>query len=76
MKQYAGEMTALLDSCDFEQIRSLAHNIKGTGGSYGFPELTQLAAALENSALEANAGAISGGLLEFERFLDRVPATN
>jgi HPt (histidine-containing phosphotransfer) domain-containing protein len=34
------EMMALLAASGFRAARRLAHNIKGTGGSYGFPELT------------------------------------
>jgi HPt (histidine-containing phosphotransfer) domain-containing protein len=73
VKQYVGEMSILLASREFDRIRSLAHNIKGTGGSYGFPELTHLAAALETSAKEADAGAVTGQLSHLTEFLERVP---
>lgn len=73
VKQYAGEMSSLLASGEFDRIRSLAHNIKGTGGSYGFPELTKLAAVLESSAKAADAGAVTGQLSDLTDFLERVP---
>ncbi len=73
MKQYTAEMFTLLETDDFERIRSLAHNIKGTGGSYGFPELTHLAAALETSARTLDALAVKGGLSELSKFLEQVP---
>ncbi len=73
MKQYTAEMLMLLETDDFERIRSLAHNIKGTGGSYGFPELTHLAAALETSARTLDALAVKGGLSELSKFLEQVP---
>jgi len=73
MKQYAGEMSSLLEAENFDSIRSVAHNIKGTGASYGFPELTHLAAALENSAKTADAGAVTWDLVELAEFLERVP---
>ena len=73
MKQYAGEMSALLEEEDFDRIRSLAHNIKGTGGSYGFPELTHLAAVLESSARALDAQALTGGIRELKDFLEQVP---
>ena len=73
VKQYAGEMSSLFESGDFDGIRSMAHNIKGTGSSYGFPGLTRLAAALERSAKEADAGGVGGGLSKLTDFLERVP---
>ncbi len=73
VKQYAGEMSSLLEAENFDSIRSVAHNIKGTGASYGFPELTHLAAALENSAKTADAGAVTWDLVELADFLERVP---
>ncbi len=36
---------------DFESLRSCAHQLKGSGGGYGYPELTTLAARLEQEAL-------------------------
>lgn len=35
---------------DWEQLRRLAHQLKGAAGSYGFDQVTPFAAALENSA--------------------------
>lgn len=32
---------------DSSTIQSIGHKLKGTGSSYGFPELTELGAALE-----------------------------
>ncbi len=73
VKQYAGEMASLLASHGFDRIRSMAHNIKGTGGSYGFPELTNLAAALESSAKVADGDAVTGHLSDLRDFLERLP---
>jgi CheY-like chemotaxis protein/HPt (histidine-containing phosphotransfer) domain-containing protein len=39
-----------IKSCDFEGIRSIGHNLKGTGTGYGFPEVTRLGAAMEFAA--------------------------
>lgn len=73
MKEYAGEMMKLLETDNFSRIQRLAHDIKGTGGSYGFPELTHLAAELENSAKALDGDAVSGELLALREFLERVP---
>ena len=37
----------LLESGDLEALRTLAHQLKGAGGGYGFGEITDVAAALE-----------------------------
>jgi hypothetical protein len=44
------EMMALLATSGFERLAILAHDIKGTGGSYGFPVLTRMGAVTEQSA--------------------------
>jgi len=37
---------------DWEGVRRLAHQLKGAGGSYGFQEVTEVAARLERTCLE------------------------
>jgi len=39
---------------DFESLRSIGHNLKGVGGGYGFLEITEIGAAIEESAKAAN----------------------
>lgn len=39
---------------DWESVRRLAHQLKGAGGSYGFQQVTELAARLERTCLEQN----------------------
>lgn len=39
-----------LDAGDYQQLASLAHQLKGAGGGYGYPGLTELAARLESLA--------------------------
>ena len=43
-----------LDQADFEPIRRLAHNMKGTGAGYGFPALTEPGSAIEEAAKREN----------------------
>jgi len=35
------------DELDWSQLRTLAHRLKGAGGSYGYPDISQLAAQME-----------------------------
>jgi CheY-like chemotaxis protein len=62
----------LMEKSDFESIRILAHNLKGNGRSFGFPELTDIGAAMEISAREAGASALSRQVDELASYLDRV----
>lgn len=71
------ECRAALASGDFGLIRSIAHNIKGTGSSYGFPELTRIAAKIEGAAGACAREEVEVGLEDIARLLDdarrRVP---
>ncbi len=45
-----GEMEDALRQSDFERLRVAAHQLKGSGGGYGYPVLTERAAELETLA--------------------------
>ena len=56
-----------LDSID--SIRTFGHNIKGSGGMYGFNEVTELGLLIENAAKEGNLDSIKSNLEVLEDFL-------
>ena len=66
------ELMALLAASGFERLAVMGHNIKGSGGSYGFPELTRMGAALEHSAKQSDPGALTIQLTELKDYLGRV----
>ena len=43
-----------LDSAAFDSLRTFGHNIKGSGGMYGFNEITSRGAAIESAAMNEN----------------------
>ena len=43
-------MEGALRQADFEALRAAAHQLKGSGGGYGYPVLTEVAAELEKRA--------------------------
>ena len=45
----AAELETQLEDGDLDRLRTLAHQLKGAGGGYGFPQVTELAAELEQS---------------------------
>ena len=43
-------MQAAVDDGDFDALRTAAHKLKGCGGGYGYPVLTERAGELEQHA--------------------------
>ena len=65
-------MLVLLAASDFGRLAQLSHDLKGTGRSYGFPELTRLGAALEQSAKQTDGAALRAQMTELGTYLDQV----
>jgi HPt (histidine-containing phosphotransfer) domain-containing protein len=61
-----------LQNGDFETIRILGHNLKGTGGGYGFNGITDIGAAIQDSALSGDAGMLEKLAGDLQDYLDRV----
>ena len=58
-----------IDSATFDSLRTFGHNIKGSGGMYGFNEITEIGATIESAAKEENRGQIKSNLDTLETFL-------
>lgn len=59
VREFAGEIPSrvlrlmeLLAERDFEELQRIAHQLKGAGGGYGFPQITEAAASLEGALRE------------------------
>ena len=80
VKEFASElperMVALeqsLSSGDLAELETLAHQLKGAGGGYGFPQITDAAAVLESALREgADAGVIEETLQQLGQVLKAV----
>ncbi|MEE9334137.1 MAG: ATP-binding protein [Granulosicoccaceae bacterium] len=59
---------------DFEQVATLAHWLKGSGGNVGFAEYIELAQELENNAKGRNQTAVDENLADVFRYTERVRA--
>jgi len=66
------EMIELLAASDFAGLATLNHNLKGSGASYGFPELTRLGDTLERLAKQKDVEALRTYITELRSYLDRV----
>ncbi|NTV03125.1 MAG: Hpt domain-containing protein [Chlorobiaceae bacterium] len=57
---------------DFESIRTLGHNMKGSGGGYGFEEISIVGRHLETAAEKGDAGAIERWAGVLAKYLGRI----
>ncbi|MBK9948390.1 MAG: Hpt domain-containing protein [Nitrospira sp.] len=65
-------MRQALTEQDFETVRSVAHGMKGVGGSYGFDKVTELAATIEQAAKSVDATSITQQLHTLEGYLSNI----
>ena len=57
------------DNMEMDSLRTFGHNIKGSGGMYGFDEVTRLGAEIEASAKVNDREKIKFLLTELSNFL-------
>jgi signal transduction histidine kinase/HPt (histidine-containing phosphotransfer) domain-containing protein len=76
IQTYLGRRADDLDSCrhaletsDYESIRSIAHRIKGSASTFGFPDLTELAKKLELAVSAADTTSIKRFVAAFETWI-------
>lgn len=54
------------------EIQVLAHRMKGSGGSYGFDEISEIGENLEHAASIPDVDGILSAVVQLERYLSRV----
>ena len=65
-------MLDALDRVDFETVEILGHQMRGSGGNYGFQAITDIGAALQKAAASADTDASRKWVGELSSYLDRV----
>jgi HPt (histidine-containing phosphotransfer) domain-containing protein len=85
LEQYVAELPGdvatladLLKQQNLADLATMVHQIKGSGGLYGFPRITELAAAVEDSINHAKldqAKRVIDELIQFMRRVDGYEAT-
>ncbi len=58
----------------YDLLRTRAHQLKGAGGGFGFPELSELAAALEKACQRQDPAGIAAALEAVVSYLNRITA--
>ena len=66
-----GDILAGIDRSDYKLAQTLGHRMKGSGTSYGFPEITFAGAAVEMAAKSVNGAEIRQQILALARSLDQ-----
>jgi HPt (histidine-containing phosphotransfer) domain-containing protein len=61
---------AALDQADYDNVRILGHNMKGSGAGYGFNRITEIGASLEQAAGRRAPEEIRARTSELGRYLD------
>lgn len=61
------ELKQAYERLDWELLTSLAHQLKGAGGSYGYPDLSDLGATMEQHFRAGSAGSFTYWLQELEQ---------
>jgi len=64
-------LQALRES-DFEKIREIGHKMSGTGGAFGFPQITGIGQAIEAAAKQKDVELIQSRTAELTLFLEQV----
>ena len=65
-------MEEAVSAADFEALRTSAHQLKGSGGGYGYPILTERASQLEECARNHALGECAIALAELKETCDRI----
>ncbi|MEO8305432.1 MAG: response regulator [Betaproteobacteria bacterium] len=63
-------IAAALERSDFDNVRILGHNMKGSGAGYGFSRITEIGASLEQAAKRCAPEEIRAGSAALIRYLD------
>ena len=61
-----------LTGADYDTIRTIGHKMHGTGGGYGFDEITEIGAQLERAAEVRNVEEIQRNVARLTEYLNRI----
>lgn len=66
------EVRASIESEDFDIMRVIGHRMKGSGGGYGFAEISEIGAEIENAANARDAATVARNIDRLSDYLERV----
>jgi CheY-like chemotaxis protein len=75
LRNLVPEMVELLARSDFARLAILGHDLKGSSGWGGFPELNRMGAAVEQFAKQKNSGDLRAQMTALARYLEHAEVT-
>jgi signal transduction histidine kinase/DNA-binding NarL/FixJ family response regulator len=72
LPQILESLAAALGESNWAELKRIAHDLKGTGGGYGYPQLSTLAARLEFEILKQDAAAAGERIGELRELVARI----
>jgi HPt (histidine-containing phosphotransfer) domain-containing protein len=66
------ELDAALNNRDFETLRSVGHVLKGSGGGFGFADISRIGDAIERAATNGEFETLQKELAALKRYLECV----
>ncbi len=60
---------------DFESLRTIGHGMHGTGGSFGFHQISVIGAIIEDAAAVGDAQTVKDQLVALQSYLSRAEIT-
>jgi len=63
------EISESIKTGKFDNVNRMGHNIKGSGGGYGFSELTEIGREIEFGAKESDIKKVNSGVEKLKTFL-------
>src|SRR5260370_25895231 len=67
-----GVLKEALANSDLPTLRTLGHQMMGTGGGYGLPVITELGGRIERGALDKDVEGLKKAVADLDRYLDEV----
>lgn len=65
-------LSRFLNAQDYSRIRFIGHDLKGSGGGYGFDPISEIGKSIEEAAKRSDSGEISRQIAVLTDYLDRV----
>ncbi len=66
------ELEIKLTDLDWPELKRISHDVKGVGGSYGYPQVTAVAAKLEFEIAKKDRAACTARLIELHELANRI----
>jgi len=72
IKEDIKNLKKALEDNNLKQAASIAHNLKGVGGGYGFEEISSLGRELEQAARKGEGNKVQALIGELENYLEKI----